>query len=138
MCGQHGNWIYAGSRRNIELEPAKNAGITRLIKAFGYSVAGIRACFRDEAAFRQELAASLLIVPAAIWLGNTGVERALLLGSWMLVPIMELFNSAIEAVVDRIGPEHHKLSGQAKDVASATVLLAIVLAAVIWALVLLS
>ena len=118
------------------MEPVKNTGITRLIKAFGYSVAGILACFRQEEAFRQELAASLLIVPAALWFGDTGVERALLLGSWILVPILELFNSAMEAVVDRIGPEHHPLSGQAKDAASATVLLAIALAVVIWALVL--
>ena len=118
------------------MESANNKGIARLIKAFGYSVAGIRECFRSEEAFRQELAASLLIVPAALWLGDTGVERALLLGSWILVPILELFNSAMEAVVDRIGPEQHPLSGQAKDAASATVLLAIGLATVIWALVL--
>ncbi len=117
-------------------EYTKNTGITRLIKAFGYSIAGFRACFKHEAAFRQELAASLLIVPAALWLGGTGVERAILLGSWMLVPIVELLNSAIEAVVDRIGPEHHKLSGEAKDAGSAAVLLAIMLAVVIWALVL--
>jgi len=118
------------------LESAKNTGITRLIKAFGYSVAGFRACYRHEAAFRQEMAASLLIVPAALWLGDTGVERALLLGSWVLVPMMEVINSAVEAVVDRIGPEYHELSGQAKDAASAAVLLAIMLALVIWALVL--
>ena len=118
------------------MEPAGNTGITRLIKAFGYSVAGIRACYRHEEAFRLELAASLLIVPAAFWFGDTGVERALLLGSWILVPILELFNSAIEAVVDRIGSEHHPLSGRAKDAASATVLLAIALAIVIWTLVL--
>lgn len=99
-------------------------------------MAGFRACFRNEAAFRQEMAASLLIVPAALWLGDNGVERALLLGSWTLVPMMELLNSALEAVVDRIGSERHKLSGQAKDVGSAAVLLAIMLAAVIWALVL--
>ena len=114
----------------------KNTGIRRLIKAFGYSMAGFRACFRHEAAFRQEMAASLLLVPAALWLGNTGVERALLLGSWMLVPIMELLNSAIEAIVDRIGPEQHELSGRAKDIGSAAVLLAIVLTTAVWALVL--
>jgi len=118
------------------LPTPKNTGITRLIKAFGYSVAGFRACFKHEAAFRQEMAASLLIVPAALWLGDNGVEQALLLGSWMLVPIMELLNSALEALVDRIGPEHHELSGRAKDIGSATVLLAIALAVVIWALVL--
>ena len=118
------------------MERQKNRGITRLVRAFGYSLAGFRACFRNEAAFRQEIAATLVIVPAALWLGNTGVERALLLGSWLLVPIVELFNSAVEAVVDRIGPEQHELSGRAKDVGSAAVLLAIGLAVVIWALVL--
>lgn len=115
----------------------KNTGITRLVKAFGYSVAGFRACFKHEAAFRQEMAASLLLVPAALWLGNTGVERALLLASWMLVPIIELLNSAIESVVDRIGQEHHELSGRAKDIGSAAVMLAIILATATWILVLL-
>ena len=100
-------------------------------------MAGFIACFENEAAFRQELAASLLIVPAALWLGETGVERALLLGSWMLVPMMELLNSALEAVVDRIGPEHHELSGRAKDIGSAVVLLAIFLAVAVWVLLLL-
>lgn len=118
------------------MEQRKNKGVSRLIKAFGYSAAGLRACYRNEAAFRQELAASVLIIPAALWLGNTGIERALLLGSWMLVPIVELLNSAIEAVVDRIGSEHHELSGRAKDAGSAAVLLTIALVVVVWGLVL--
>ncbi len=118
------------------MESAKNTGITRLIRAFGYSIAGFAACFKHEAAFRQELAVSLLLVPAGLWWGETGVERALLVSSWMLVPIVELINSSIEAVVDRIGHEQHKLSGQAKDTGSAAVLLAIVLAVVVWVLVL--
>ncbi|WP_293647846.1 diacylglycerol kinase [Thiolapillus sp.] len=114
-----------------------NTGITRLIKAFGYSMQGFASCFRSEAAFRQEVAVSLLIIPLGLWLGQTGVERALLVASWLLVPIVEMLNSAIEAVVDRIGPEHHELSGQAKDIGSAAVFLAISLFLLVWALVLL-
>ncbi len=114
----------------------KNTGLTRLLKAFGYSMQGFAACFRSEAAFRQEAAASLLIVPLGLWLGQTGVERALLAGSWLLVPIVEMLNSAIEAVVDRIGPEHHTLSGQAKDIGSAAVFLAISLFLLVWVLIL--
>ncbi|BAO43079.1 diacylglycerol kinase [Thiolapillus brandeum] len=114
-----------------------NTGFTRLIKAFGYSMKGFSSCFRSEAAFRQEAAASLLIIPLALWLGQTGVERALLLGSWLLVPLMEMLNSAIEAVVDRIGSEQHPLSGQAKDIGSAAVFLAICLFLCVWGLILL-
>ncbi|OOZ37219.1 diacylglycerol kinase [Solemya elarraichensis gill symbiont] len=108
-----------------------NTGLTRIIKATGYSIKGIKAAYKHEAAFRQEVAASLALIPLALYLGETGVERALLLGSWLLVPLVELINSSIEAVVDRIGSEHHKLSGRAKDIGSASVALAI-----IWALIL--
>ncbi len=114
-----------------------NTGFTRLARAFGYSMKGFAACFRSEAAFRQEVAASLVILPLGLWLGRNGVEWALLLGSWLLVPIVEMLNSAIEAVVDRIGPEPHELSGQAKDIGSAAVFFAICLFLVVWALVLL-
>ncbi len=114
-----------------------NTGFTRLVRAFGYSMQGFAACFRAEAAFRQEVAASLVILPLGLWLGQNGVERALLLGSWLLVPIVEMLNSAIEAVVDRIGPERHELSGQAKDIGSAAVFLAICLFFLVWMLVLL-
>ena len=111
-------------------------GMRRLINAFGYSRAGLVACFRHEAAFRQELFALLLLLPLGLWLGDSGVERALLLGSLLLVPLVELLNSAIEAVVDRFGGETHELSGRAKDIGSAAVLLSILLAAVVWGLVL--
>lgn len=113
-----------------------NTGITRLIKAFGYSMQGFAAAFRSEAAIRQELAASLLLIPLGLWLGKTGVEQALLLSSWLLVPLVELLNSALEAVVDRVGAEHHELSGRAKDMGSAAVLLSILMAALVWGLVL--
>lgn len=114
----------------------QNKGLKRLTNAFGFSLAGFRACYQNEEAFRQEVAASLLIIPLALWLGETGVERALLLGSWLLVPLMELLNSALEAVVDRIGSEHHELSGRAKDIGSAVVFLALLITAVVWVLVL--
>ncbi|HID46206.1 MAG TPA: diacylglycerol kinase [Chromatiaceae bacterium] len=115
-----------------------NTGITRLVKAFDYSMQGFAAAFRNEAAFRQEVAASLLLVPLGLWLGQTGMEQALLLGSWILVPIVELLNSALEAVVDRVGAERHELSGRAKDIGSAAVLLSILVAALVWGLVLLN
>jgi diacylglycerol kinase (ATP) len=113
-----------------------NTGIRRLIKASGYSLQGLAAAFRHETAFRQELAVTVLLLPLALWLGQTGPQRALLIAVWMLVPLFELMNSAIEAVVDRIGPEQHELSGRAKDIGSAAVLVAIVNAAIVWLLIL--
>ncbi len=113
-----------------------NRGIRRLIKAAGYSFKGLAGAFRHETAFRQEVALTLLLVPLALWLGEGGVEQALLIMSWLLVLMLELVNSGIEAVVDRVGTEHHELSGRAKDVASAAVLVALVNAAVVWFLVL--
>ena len=111
-------------------------GLKRLVDAFGYSMAGFRACFRHEEAFRQEVYASLVAIPLGLWLGSDGVERALLVASWLIIPIVELLNSAVEANVDRIGLEHHELSARAKDIASAAVFLSLVFAAVVWALVL--
>ncbi|MBU1190397.1 MAG: diacylglycerol kinase [Gammaproteobacteria bacterium] len=118
-------------------KPAGNTGWRRLLNAAGFSWQGLVAACRFEAAFRQELVASLLVIPLAVWLGATAVERALLIAVWLLVLITELLNSSIEAVVDRIGDEHHELAGRAKDVASAAVLIALINAAVVWALVLL-
>lgn len=108
----------------------------RLVKATGYSLQGLAAAFRHETAFKQEVAATVVLVPLALWLGNTGLERAVLITVWMLVPLFELVNSAIEAVVDRIGPELHELSGRAKDISSALVMIALINAAVVWLLVL--
>ena len=113
-----------------------NTGISRIIKATGYSWAGLRAAFKHEAAFRQELALCLVLIPLAIWLGQTGVERALLIGSLLLVLIVELLNSALEAVVDRFGGEQHELSGRAKDIGSAAVFIALLAVIVVWGLVL--
>ena len=109
-------------------------GLTRIVRAFGYSMRGLRACYRHEAAFRQEFYVALLLVPLGLWLGADGVERALLVGSWLLVMIVELLNSAVEATVDRFGPEHHELSGRAKDIGSAAVFVSIGLAILVWVL----
>ena len=117
-------------------KPAGNTGVRRLINATRFSWQGLCAAARHEAAFRQELAASIIIVPLAFWLGQTGLERALLLAVWLLVLIVELLNSGIEAVVDRFGGEHHELSGRAKDIGSAAVLIALINAAAVWVLVL--
>jgi len=115
-------------------KPGKQ-GIVRVIDAAGYSWAGLKAAFKNEAAFRQELALFIILTPLALWLGDSGVEQALLIGSLFLVLIVELVNSAIEAVVDRFGGELHELSGRAKDIGSAAVLVAIVNVFVVWLLV---
>ena len=112
-------------------------GIDRIIRATRCSLQGMRAAWRHEQAFRQELLLCLLLAPLGLWLGSGGLERAMLLGSLVVLLIVELLNSAIEAVVDRVGTEHHELSGRAKDLASAAVLLALVNIALVWALVLL-
>lgn len=116
---------------------ANNAtGLTRIIKAAGYSWKGIRAAWRHEAAFRQESVAAIIAVIVACWLDVDAVTRVLLIGSVVLVIIVEILNSAIEAVVDRIGSEIHPLAGRAKDMGSAGVLLSIILAIFVWVMLL--
>ena len=110
--------------------------LRRVWRAAGYSLAGLKAVLRDEAAFRQESALFLILAPLGLWLGRDGVERSLLIGSLVVVLIVELINSATEAVVNRIGIEPHPLSGRAKDVASAAVLLSLILVVIVWVLVL--
>lgn len=112
------------------------SGFKRLFSALRYSIQGLRSAYRNEAAFREECLLALVLIPLALYLGNSGVERALLIGAWMLVMIVELLNSGVEAVVDRVGAEYHALSGIAKDVSSAAVLLSLLGAAVVWLLVL--
>ncbi len=107
-------------------------GFTRIIKAAGYSWKGLSAAWRNEAAFRQEGVAAVIAIIAACWLDVDAITRVLLIGSVMLVMIVEILNSAIEAVVDRIGSEYHELSGRAKDMGSAAVLLAIIVAIFTW------
>jgi len=115
----------------------KPRGGTRLVRALGASIRGLRGAFREEAAFRQELAAALIVIPLGLWLGHSGVERALLVGPVLLILVVELINSAIEATVDRIGFERHALAGLAKDIGSAAVLMSFLLLGTIWLLVLL-
>lgn len=116
---------------------AKNrGGFQRLYNATIYSIQGLQAAYKNEAAFRQEVLLSIFLIPLGLWLGETGVERALLVGSILLVMMIELINSGIEAVVDRFGGERHELSGIAKDVGSAAVLVALINVIVIWCLVL--
>ena len=112
-------------------------GIKRIINAFGFSLLGLQAAFKNESAFRQELALCVILIPASFWLGQTAVERVLLIGALLLVLIIELINSAIEAIVDRIGSEHHELSGRAKDIGSAAVLISLINSTIIWGLILL-
>lgn len=107
-------------------------GVMRLVRALTFSMAGLRAAFVGEAAFRQEVVIALLMTPLALWLGQNGVEWALLLSSLLLVLLAELLNSAVEAVVDRVGSEQHPLSGRAKDIGSAAVFLSLLNAAVVW------
>ncbi len=108
----------------------------RVVRAAGYSVSGLAAAFKNEAAFRQELALFVVLAPLGFWLGHDGVERALLVGSLAVVLVVELLNSAIEAAVNRVGSEPNELSGRAKDLGSAAVFVSLVLVVVVWMLVL--
>ncbi len=113
-----------------------NRGLARIIKATGYSWQGLRAAYRHEEAFRQEVWLCMVMIPLGFYLGNGGVEKALLVSSVILLPLVEILNSALEAVVDRFGAEQHELSGRAKDMGSAAVAIAIALMVVVWTLVL--
>ncbi len=115
----------------------KTQGLRRLVIAFGSSARGLAGVFRSEAAFRQELALAVVVIPLGYWLGRSGVERALLVAPMLLILIVELVNSAIEATVDRIGLERHALAGLAKDLGSAAVFMSFVLLGTVWLLVLL-
>ncbi|HEV8018595.1 MAG TPA: diacylglycerol kinase [Steroidobacteraceae bacterium] len=115
----------------------KPRGVTRVLRALSSSVQGLVGAFRDEAAFRQELGLAVIVIPLGLWLGHSGVERALLIAPMLLILIVELLNSAIEATVDRIGFELHRLAGLAKDIGSAAVFMSFVLLTAVWLLVLL-
>ncbi|OGA00275.1 MAG: diacylglycerol kinase [Betaproteobacteria bacterium RIFCSPLOWO2_02_67_12] len=111
-------------------------GLQRLLDATRHSIAGLAEAARHEAAFRQELLLAAVLVPLGLYLGKTAVERALLVGSVLLVPVVELLNSAVEAAVDRISLEEHPLAKRAKDLGSAAVMLSLVTLGVVWLLVL--
>ncbi len=124
-------------REEAPMNKPSARGLARLVNATRWSLAGFRSALRHEEAFRQELALFVLLTPVGLWLGDTGVERALLVGSLLVVLITELLNTAVESVVDRISPEAHALSKRAKDVGSAAVFLSLVCVAVTWGLILL-
>ena len=107
-------------------------GLTRLINALGYSRDGLKAAWQNEAAFREEILLAAIAIPLALFLARSGVERALLIGSILLILLVEILNSALEAVVDKASPEKHELAKRAKDMGSAAVLLSLLNAATIW------
>ena len=119
-------------------QKVNGTGLARLKRAITCSSAGFAAAWKNEEAFRQELLLCVVLVPLACWLGNNGVERALLIGSLLVVLIVELLNTAVEVVVNRIGLERHELSGLAKDLGSSAVSMSLINAAVIWLLVVLT
>lgn len=112
-------------------------GLKRFINAILFSFAGFKAAWTGEEAFRQEVIVFILAVPLAIWLSKNNLEIVLLIASVVLVLIVELLNSAIEAVVDRVGVEYHELAGRAKDIGSAAVMLSIMLSVATWLIILL-
>jgi diacylglycerol kinase (ATP) len=114
----------------------KPTGIARVLRAFVYSFQGFRHAWREEAAFRQEVTLALIVIPGGLYLGRSGVERALLVCPMLLILLVEFLNSAVEAVVDRSGSERHPLAGMAKDMGSAAVMLSFVLLGTVWLLIL--
>jgi diacylglycerol kinase (ATP) len=118
------------------MERDKPIGFKRLVRAFGYSFQGFRHAWREEAAFRQELGLSVVVIPLGALLGRSGVERALLVSPMLLILVVEILNSAVEAVVDRSGTERHPLAGMAKDMGSAAVMLTFILLGTVWLLIL--
>lgn len=112
-----------------------DTGLRHVLKATGYSLAGLKAAWQHEAAFRQEATLMALLVPVGLWLGRSGADRALLIGSCLVVMVAELLNSAVESVVDRTGLDHHPLSGRAKDLGSAAVFMSLANVVVVWALI---
>ena len=111
-------------------------GLNRLINALKYSIAGTLAAFKHEDAFRQEVFLFLILAPIALFLSNVPSERALMIGSLILIIIIELLNSAVEATVDRISIKHHKLAKRAKDIGSAAVFFSLINSVIIWLIIL--
>jgi len=126
----------AESSEPTPVKPPAKKGVARLIAATQYSAAGMRAAFHSEEAVRMEVAAFIVMAPLGLWLGSTDVEKVLLVGSLVLVLLMELTNTAIEKVVDRVSQDYHELSRVAKDIGSATVLISIALVLFVWTVIL--
>ncbi|MCK7628634.1 diacylglycerol kinase [Shewanella sp. JNE10-2] len=118
------------------MKPANNHGIKRIFRATGFSMKGLKAAWTHEAAFRQELVLCLVMLPIALLVDISTIERLMLIFTLFIVLIVELLNSAIEAVVDRVGSEIHPLSGQAKDIASAAVFISLTLCGITWLIIL--
>lgn len=133
-----GRKVHCGPVKNL-ITPVANqhqtTGVRRVWNAAQYSIAGIRAAWKNETAFRQELLLCIILLPGAFFVGQTAVERALLIGSCLLVLVIELLNSAIEAAIDRIGDDPHKLSGRAKDMGSAAVFICLWIVVICWVLI---
>ncbi len=119
------------------MKPENKANFQRVIRAAGYSMKGLKSAYIHEAAFRQEVWLSLILIPLGFYLGDGAIEKILLVGTVLLVLATELLNSAVEAVVDRIGSEFHELSGRAKDIGSAAVFMTMVILAFTWLMILL-
>jgi diacylglycerol kinase (ATP) len=125
------------SPEHLNESPFKGkSGIRRVINALGYSIQGLKAAYHHESAFRQEVILSVLLIPISLFLKTSGVGHALMVGSVLLVLLVELLNSAVEAAVDRVSLEKHRLSKRAKDIGSAAVLISLINVAVIWLLIL--
>lgn len=113
-------------------------GLRRLMNALGYSCAGLKTAYQNEDAFRQEIILAVVLIPLALYLEHEAIQRVLMIGSVLLVIIVELLNSAVEATVDRISLDHHRLAKRAKDIGSAAVLISLINLAVVWGLILLA
>jgi diacylglycerol kinase (ATP) len=129
-------------RGSVRQQPApqvamsnQKKGFRRILNATLFSIAGLRSAWRNEAAFRQECILAIVLTPIALWLGQNAVERSLLIGTVWLVLIVELLNTAVESIVDRVGTDHHALSGQAKDQGSAGVFLSLLLTLLVWGMI---
>jgi diacylglycerol kinase (ATP) len=127
------------AQETVEIKQAKKkTGIRRIIAATKYSIDGLKLAAKTESAFKQELVVSVFLLPLAIWLGENAIEQSLLIASVVMIMIVELLNTAVEAVVDRVSSDFHELSRQAKDLGSAAVFLSINLAILVWMLLLLN
>lgn len=120
--------------RALIVKKEQNTGFKRIVRATFFSIAGLKAAWKNEAAFRQECLLALVLTPTGLWLGRDAVERSLLVGTVWLVLIIELLNSAVETVVDRVSTDHHRLSARAKDLGSAAVFVSLMLTGLVWAM----
>lgn len=118
------------------MKPENKVSFQRVVRATGYSMKGLKSAYIHEAAFRQEVWLCFFLIPFGLYLGDGSIEKILLVGSTLLVLVTELLNSAVEAVVDRIGSDYHELSGRAKDIGSAAVFMSMMIFALTWLLIL--